>query len=275
MKIKFLILFLLLNTCICYSQNPWLQGKGDVLLSPSVTHYYTDTNSDNSSNKSDFSNNGFYENYVYKLYFSTSLISNKLSLIGNIPYIKSTYGDDSTLDNNNELGDVELGVKMHLKKIGEYHYLMGSLTTIIPMYSNDVGPFVGFDKFGTELKVNISGNSKWMGINDNFHQLEFGIKKFFDGGPYQFKLYGSQAYRLTDKFLVMGDVEVLLSRGDDFTVSQEDVRITADFDILKTTLNFGYEFSPNFALYAGGFSDLWNRNISVGKGWQIFSVIKL
>ncbi|QXP64940.1 hypothetical protein H0I29_13290 [Polaribacter sp. R2A056_3_33] len=275
MKIKFLILFLLLNTCICYSQNPWLQGKGDVLLSPSVTHYYTDTNSDNSSNKSDFSNNGFYENYVYKLYFSTSLISNKLSLIGNIPYIKSTYGDDSTLDNNNELGDVELGVKMHLKKIGEYHYLMGSLTTIIPMYSNDVGPFVGFDKFGTELKVNISGNSKWMGINDNFHQLEFGIKKFFDGGPYQFKLYGSQAYRLTDKFLVMGDVEVLLSRGDDFTVSQENIRITPDFDILKTTLNFGYEFSPNFALYAGGFSDLWNRNISVGKGWQIFSVIKL
>ena len=39
-----------------------------------------------------------------------------------------------------------------------------------------------------KLKVNISGNSKWMGINDNFHQLEFGIKKFFDGGPYQFKL---------------------------------------------------------------------------------------
>ncbi len=275
MKIKFLILFLFLNTCICYSQNPWLQGKGDVLLSPSVTHYYTDTNSDNSSNKSDFSNNGFYKNYVYKLYFATSLISNKLSLIGNIPYVKSTYGDDFTLDNNNELGDVELGVKMHLKKIGEYHYLMGSLTTIIPMYSNDVGPFVGFDKFGTELKVNISGNSKWMGINDNFHQLEFGIKKFFDGGPYQFKLYGSQAYRLTDKFLVMGDVEVLLSRGDDFTVSQENIRITPDFDILKTTLNFGYEFSPNFALYAGGFSDLWNRNISVGKGWQIFSVIKL
>ena len=97
----------------------------------------------------------------------------------------------------------------------------------------------------------------------------------FDGGPCQFKLYGSQAYRLTDKFLVMGDVEVLLSRGNDFTVSQENIRITPDFDILKTTLNFGYEFSPNFALYAGGFSDLWNRNISVGKGWQIFSVIKL
>jgi len=275
MKIKVFTLVLFLNTCVFYSQNSWLQSKGDVLLSPSVSHYYTDTNSDNSSNKSDFSSNGFYKNNVYKLYFATSLISNKLSLIGNIPYIKSTYGDDSNLDKNNELGDVELGVKMHLKKIGEYHYLMGALTTILPMYSNDVGPFVGFDKFGTELKINISGNSKWMGINDNFHQLEFGVKKFFDGGPYQFKLYGSQAYRITDKFLVLADVEVLLSRGDDFMVSQENVRITPDFDILKTTLSFGYEFSPNFALYAGGFSDLWNRNISVGKGWQIFSVIKL
>ena len=275
MKIKIVFLFLFLNACICYSQNPWLQSKGDVLLSPSITHYYTDTKRDDNRNKSDFSNNGFYKNNVYKLYFSTSLISNKLSLIGNVPYIKSTYGDDFTKDDNNEFGDVELGVKMHLKKVGESHYLMGAFTTIIPMYNNDNGPFVGFDKFGTELKINISGNSKWMGINDNYHQLEFGVKKFFDGGPFQFKLYGSQGYRITDKFLVLADLEVLISRGDDFTVSQENILITPDFDMVKGTLSFGYEFTPNFALYAGGFNDLWNRNVSIGKGWQIFSVIKL
>ncbi|NJB83018.1 hypothetical protein [Wenyingzhuangia aestuarii] len=275
MRNKIILFFLFLNACVCYSQNPWLQGQGEVLLSPSVTHYYTDTKRDQNGTKSDFSNNGFYENYVYKLYFSAPLISNKLSLIGNIPYVRSTYADDSTFDENNELGDVELGVKMHLKKTGEFHYLMASLMTTIPLYNNDVGPFVGFDRFGTELKINISGNSKWMGVNDNFHQLEFGVKAFYPGGPYQFKLYGSQGYRITNKVIVLGDVDVFLSRGDDFTVSQQNIQITPDFDIVKTTLSLGYEFSPKFSLYAGGFADVWNRNVAIGRGWQVFSVIKL
>jgi len=275
MQNKLVLLFICLNAYVCNAQNPWLQAKGDVLLSPSITHYYTDTTRDESGEKTDFSNNGYYKNNVYKLYFATSIISNRLSFIGNIPYVESTYSDNNNLNENNELGDVELGLKMHLKKIGEFHYLMGGINTIIPMYNNDNEPFVGFDKFGTEIKINLSGNSKWMGVNDNYHQLELGAKKFFSGGPFQFKLYGSQAYRITHNFLVMGDLEILLSRGDDFTVSQENIQITPDFDIIKTTLNLGYEFSPKFALYAGGFSDLWNRNVSVGRGWQIFSVIKL
>jgi len=274
MKNKIFLLVLFLQTLISFGQNPWLQSKGDLLFSPSVTHYYTDTKRDENGNKSDFDNNGYYKNNVYKIYFATSLISNKLDLVGNIPYVTSTYSDDFNLNENNELGDLELGLKMHLKKVGEFHYLMGSLTSIIPMYSNDAEPFIGFGKYGTELKINISGNSKWMGVNDNFHQLEFGVKQFF-GGPTQFKLYGSQGYRITKKFLALADIDIFLSRGDDFTVSQENVQITPDFDIVKTTLSFGYEFTPNFALYAGGFSDLWNRNVSIGKGWQIFTVIKL
>ncbi|MGY5355906.1 hypothetical protein [Wenyingzhuangia sp. IMCC45467] len=272
---KIFILFLFLNTYVCYTQNPWLQNQGEVLLSPSVSHYYTDSQRDKEGEKTSFSNNGFYENYVYKLYFSAPIIANKLSLIGNLPYVQSTYADDFTVDKNNELGDFELGVKMHLKKLGDNHYLMGAFTTVIPMYNNNKGPFVGFDRFGTEVKINISGNAKWMNINRNFHQLELGVKVFYPGGPYQFKLYGSQGYRITNKFVVLGDVDVFLSRGDDFSVSQNNIQVVTNFDIIKTTLSFGYEFSPRFALYAGGFKDVWNRNVAVGSGWQIFSVIKL
>ncbi|ANW96603.1 hypothetical protein AXE80_10085 [Wenyingzhuangia fucanilytica] len=280
MQNKIVLLFLFLNACLCNAQNPWLQSKGKVLLSPSISHYYTDSGRDEYGNKSDFSENGFYENYVYKLYLAAPIVANKLSLVANVPYVKSTYQNDTYFSENNELGDVEVGVKMHLKKIGEYHYLMGGLNTVIPMYNNDKGPYVGFDKFGTELSVNISGNFEWMNVNKNYHQLEFGVKTFFANGPYQFKLYGSQAYRITNKFLVLGSATILLSRGDDFSVSGDESTIVnpdfiADFDIIKTTVNFGYEFSPKFAIYAGGFTDVWNRNISIGRGWQVFSVIKL
>lgn len=269
-----------LGTCVCYSQNPWLQSKGDVLLSPSLSHYFTDSKRDENGVKSKFDENGFYENYVYKLYLAAPILANKISFIANIPYVQSAFENNTFYSSNNELGDMELGAKIHLKKVGDYHYLMGAFTTVIPLYNNNKGPFLGFDKFGTEVSINISGNSKWLNINKNYHQVEFGIKTFYNNGPYQFKLYGSQGYKISDKVSVLGSATILISRGDDFSAIETDNEIVnpdfiPDFDLVKTTLSLGYEFSPKFSLYAGGFTDVWNRNVSIGRGWQIFSVIKL
>jgi len=278
MKNKVFIVFVFLTAYSCYSQNPWLQGEGEVLLSPSITHYYTDRSSDGDRKESDFSNNGFYENYVYKLYFAAPIIGNKLTFIGNIPFIQSQYSDDFGTAVNNELGDVELGVKMHLKNLGARHYLMAAFTTIIPLYNNDTEPFVGFDRFGTEFKVNISGSFRWMGDENNFHQLELGTKIFYSEGPYQFKLYGSQGYRITKKITVLGEVDMVFSRGsklEEVNISQQSVQINTQFDIVKTTLSLGYTFTPKFSLYGGVFQDIWNKNVSIGNGWQIFSVINL
>jgi len=274
MKNKILILLILHCTGFCYAQNSWLQGKGETLLSPSISHYFTDSQRDQNNVKSDFNNNGFYENYVYRIYFSTSLISNKLNLIGNIPFVASTYKDDFTDNINNELGDAEIGVRFHLKNIGKHHYLIGTVNTVIPLYNNNKEPFIGFGKFGTEIKLNISGNSKWMGINDNFHQLEVGIRNFF-GGPFQYRLFASQGYRITEKITLLGDVDMLISKGDDSSITQNNIQIISDFDFIKASLNVGYKIAPNFELFAGGFRDVYNRNIAIGLGWQVFGIIKL
>lgn len=272
---KTFLLIIFLSTCMCYAQNSWLPARGETILSPSVTHYYTNTNADEGGNKSDFNNNGYYKNYVYKLYFATPIIANKLTLEGNVPYVQGTYEDDFGLQQNSEFGDLELALKMHLKNIGDHHYLIGVFNTVTPMYNKNNEPAVGFDRFGMELKLNLSGNFKWLDINKNFHQIELGVKKFFAGGPYQIKLYASQGYRITNKFIALADLTMFSSRGESFSTSQGDVQLLTDFDMVKTSLSFGYEFSPRFALYAGGFTDVWNRNVAVGRGWQIFSVIKL
>lgn len=274
MKNKILTFFLVHFSFLCLAQNPWLQGKGKILLSPSISHYFTDSQRDKNNIKSNFTNDGFYENYVYRMYFATSLIPNKLNLIGNIPFVASTYKDNFTDNINNELGDVELGVRFHLKNIGKNHYLIGVFNTIIPFYNNNQEPFIAFGKFGTEIKINISGNSKWMGINDNFHQLEFGVRKFF-GGPLQYRIYGSQGYRITKKTTILGEIDTLISNGSETTLSQKNIQIITDFDFLKASLNIGYKFSPKLELFAGGFRDLYNRNISIGLGWQVFGIIKL
>lgn len=275
MKNKILIFLILVWTSVCFSQNPWLQGKGETLLSPSISHYFTETKRDQNNVKSNFNNNGFYENYVYRIYFSTSLISNKLNLIGNIPFVASTYKDNFTDNINNELGDAEIGVRFHLKNVGKHHYLIGTLNTIIPLYNNNnKEPFIGFGKIGTEIKLNISGNSKWMGINDNYHQLEVGIRNFFKG-PFQYRLFGSQGYRITEKATILGDVDILISKGNDSSITQNNIQIITDFDFIKVSLNMGYKIAPNFELFAGGFRDVYNRNISIGLGWQVFGIIKL
>jgi hypothetical protein len=274
MRNKIFPLFLLLFSILGFSQNPWLQGKGETLISPSVSHYFTDSQRDKNNIKSDFTNNGFYENYVYRIYFSTSLIGNKLNLVGNLPFVSSTYKDNFTNNINNELGDAEIGAKLHLKKVGEFHYLIGSVTAIIPLYKNNTEPFIAFSKFGAELKINLSGNSKWMGVNDNFHQIEFAVRNFF-GGPFQYRLYGSQGYRITKKITLLADVDVLVSNGNNSALSQNNIQVITDFDFIKSSLSIGYQFSPKFELFAGGFRDLYNRNISIGRGWQVFGIIKL
>lgn len=274
MKNKILILLILHCTGLCYAQNSWLQGKGETLLSTSISHYFTDSQRDQNNVKSNFNNNGFYENYVTKIYVSTALIANKLNLIGNIPFVASTYKDDFTNNINNELGDAEIGVRFHLKNVGKHHYLIGIVNTVIPLYNNNKEPFIGFGKFGAEIKLNISGNSKWMGINDNFHQLEVGIRNFF-GGPFQYRLFASQGYRITEKVTLLGDVDMLISKGDDSSITQNNIQIISDFDFIKASLNVGYKIAPNFELFAGGFRDIYNRNIAVGLGWQVFGIIKL
>lgn len=271
--IRLYIVFFLISS-YCYSQNPWQQQKGEILISPYFGNYNTNQFRNSNGDKSEFGNNGMYKNYNPKIYFSIPLNDYKLNLFGNIPYFISKYDDDSVSQKSTEFGDIELGLRMHLKKINN-HYLMASASVYIPAYQNKTQPFVGYNLYSTEVKIHYAGNFTWLDVNKNFHKIEAGIRYFFPSLPIQYKLYASQGYRVFPKIIVLGELDLLLSRSDNKSFSVNNVQFASNFDMIKTSINIGYDFTNSISIYGGLFHDVFNRNISVGKGFQVFGIIKL
>lgn len=267
--------FLLFIAIIANAQNPWQQAKGEVLISPYISTYFTNSLRDVNGNKRVFGNDGSYQQINPKVYFSLALDDYKLNLFGNIPFISNQYEDNLVNQQNNEFSDVEIGIRKHLKKIGEYHYLMASASAYLPLYSNNIEPFTGLGVFGLELKLHLGGNFKFLNPNKNFHKVEFGIRKFLPNIATQYRLYLSQGYKLNKNWIVFGEVDTMVSKSNNREFSEQNAQFVTDFDLGKLSLSVGYEVNENLSFFLGGFRDVWNRNLSIGRGFQVFSILKL
>lgn len=254
--------------------NPWQQASGEFLFSPFLSHYRATSFRDANGNKSDFADNGRYTNYNPRLYVAAPLISDKLNVIASIPYFFNRYENLNSSDYNTDFGDIELGLRMHLAKMGD-NYLMGSLISYIPAYSNTTQPVAGYDLFGLETRLALVGSLKFLGDYNNFHKVELGLRYFFPNDPTQLRFLLSEGFRVTNQLILMGEFEGLFSYSKNDEFFTNNLQNTEEYKIIKATFNMGYEFTPEFALYAGAFHDVYNRNAAIGHGFQVFSVIKL
>jgi hypothetical protein len=271
---KSLVFFLLVVNWVV-AQNPWQQDKGEWLFSPYVSHYKATEMRDNNGVKTNFGNNGVFTNYNPRLYFSTALNGYKLNLFGTVPYFFNRYADNNAQFTNVDFGDIELGLRQHISKWGENHYLMGSIMLSFPAYNNNVIPYVGFNRTGAEARFYLTGASSWLNLNKNFHKVELAVRYFLPDAPLQYRLYAAQAYRITSSFLIMAELDGMLSYSNQSVSFQNNPQLVTDFKMLKTALNLGYEFSKSTSVYAGLFQDVYNRNIAIGSGYQFFVVYKI
>lgn len=254
--------------------NPWQQKKGELLLSPFVSHYRATSFRDSDGNRQDFNNNGKFTNYNPRLYFSLALNDTKLNLFGSIPFFSNRYQDDENSLSNTDFGDIELGLRFNLANWGE-NYLMGAVIGYFPAYSNNQLPFASFERYGIEPRLILGGTSKWLGEFNNFHKIELGLRYFFPKDPIQFRLLLTEGYNLTNKLLLLGEVDVLMSYSEESQFFEENLQLVSDFKMIKASINLGYRFSEKVEVYGGLFHDLYNRNIAVGSGFQLFGVIRI
>lgn len=256
------------------SLNPWQQAKGEILLSPFVSHYQASSFRDQDGNKQAFGNNGEFTNYNPRLYFSFALNDTKLNLFGSIPYFINRYEDDLNKLSNKDFGDLELGVRFNLLN-WENNYLMGAVIGYAPIYNNNKVPFAGFKLFGIEPRLIFAGTSKKLGEYNNFHKIELGVRYFMPEDPLQFRLLLSEGYNLTNKLLILGEIDMMFSYSDNANFFEDNLQLVADFKMIKASLNLGYRFSSNFEFYGGLFHDVFNRNTAIGSGFQLFGVIRI
>ncbi|OEY71349.1 hypothetical protein [Salegentibacter salarius] len=254
--------------------NPWQQTSGEILLSPYVSRYIATSYRNSVGDKIRFNKDGKFSNYNPRLFIAAPLFGEKVNIIGSIPFFTNTYEDNNVSNTNSDLGDIELGLKFHLAKFKD-NYLMASLISYIPLYSNNATPFVGYDLFALETRVIFAGTLKLLGEYNNFHKIEVGLRYFFPEDPVQFRFLISEGYNLSKKTILLGEIEGMFSGSDRDEFFRNNLQAVADFKMIKASLNLGYEFSNNFTLYGGLFSDVYNSNSAIGRGFQTFAVIRL
>lgn len=275
--IKYLFIFNFLCTFWGFAQNvdnPWQQKKGELLLSPYHSYYFTNQLRNLKGNKKDFDDNGYYENINPRIYFSTGLGGDNWNLFGSIPFVVATFESDNVKEQNKDFGEIELGLRKHLYKT-KNHYAMLSLAAFIPAYKNDKKPFVGLQQYSLETRFHLGGSFSWLGKYKNFHKLEVGTRIFSGFKPVQLRVFANQGYKITDKVTVLGEFDLNISMRGSKTIEENQFQLTSHYNLAKVGLNVGYNFTNNFSLFVGAFHDVWNRNTSIGKGVQLFSIINL
>ncbi|GAB2492826.1 hypothetical protein [Algoriphagus taiwanensis] len=272
---QFLILGLLWGGLVSQSsaQNPWQQDRGEALISPFVSRYQADFYRDKSGNKIPFEQDGLFQNYNPRLYFSFPIKGYKINLFGTVPLFFNQYKDANETQKNTDLGDLELGLRFHLKQL-ERSYLLASVTAFIPAYQNNNLPYAGFDRLGMEARVMLYGNAAWIGDTNNFHKVEAGLRYFFPDDPLQLRVYASEGYRFAKKLVALGELDCIFSNSTNAEFFENNLQLVSDFGMVKAAINLGYEFTPDFAIYGGLFHDIYNKNSGIGRGFQFFSVIK-
>lgn len=272
------IFFILFLSIQCFSQsvdNPWQQKKGEILISPAVGYYFTDSSADSNGTAEKFGGNGSYYNINPRVYFSSGLGGNNWNIFGSIPFLIAEYESDNEKQENSSFGEIEIGVRKHLTKIKE-HYLMGSLSAFIPAYKNKQTPYVGFEKYSIEGRLRLAGSFTWLGQYKNYHTAEIGARVFTSADPVQLTLFLSQGYKITPKITILGEFNLNVSMSDNGTINANNgIPLNSKYDLAKLAINVGYNFTDRFGIYVGAFHDVWNRNIAIGKGVQIFSIIRL
>lgn len=256
--------------------NPWQQSKGEVLIVPFINYYSAQSFRDSSGDRSDFSNNGKFSNSNPRIYVAAPLLSHKINIVSSIPYFFNRYEDDQINDTNNDLGDIELGLKFHLASFKDNH-LMVTLLSILPAYTNDPGdePFTGFEQFGLESRIILAGTMNYFGNYKDFHKVELGLRHFFPNDPTQIRFLISEGYNVTDKFQVIGELDGIFSYSNRDDFFQENLQLVSEFNVIKASINLGYKFSKPFSVYAGLFQDIYNRNSAIGRGVQFSMVIRV
>ncbi|NEV94529.1 hypothetical protein G3567_10285 [Psychroflexus sp. YR1-1] len=254
--------------------NPWQQGSGEILLSPFVSRYEATSYRTSDGDKIDFARDGKFSNYNPRLFVAAPFFGERLNIIGSIPFFSNTYEDNDASDTNTDFGDLEVGLKAHLARFKE-NYLMASVIAYIPLYSNTSTPFIGYDLFALEARLIFAGTQKSLGEYNNFHKVEVGLRYFFPEDPLQLRILVSEGYDLSDRVSLLGELEGMFSFSERDEFFRNNLQAVADFNMIKASLNLGYQFSDTFTLYGGLFHDIFNRNSAVGRGFQAFAVIRL
>ncbi|CUS99273.1 hypothetical protein [Candidatus Kryptobacter tengchongensis] len=249
----------------------WTRKAGNVLVVPYYYFYSAEKYYDLNWKKRAIDNGGYFEGQGFGIYFEYGFTDN-LNFIGNVPFILNKWMDDYTYKDNYGFGDVEVGLKFKFYDSKVVFTLQTSI--IVPVYSVDREPLLGYRQYAGEIRLLFSGGMRPFGLNSYFN-IETGFRKFYSKVASQVRfqfLYGIYFNSLTQGLIQFDGVN---SIGKGTFATRFNPSIETDYIEGKLSLSLAYRFTYKAWLQAGFFYDVYGKKIGVGRGFFIASWIEI
>ncbi|PJJ83407.1 hypothetical protein [Mucilaginibacter auburnensis] len=245
-----------------------------LLLSPSVSYFFSTGGWDGNSALKPFENNGKFQATTFSLYSEYGL-TRRFTLVAVLPYANNSYKDNA--GNNSTasgLADLEVGVRYYLANIAYKYYFSLQGTFIQPLYKN---LNLGFQAQGAELKVSFAGSGKFLGKNSYF-TLENGVRQYFGGaGPIQDRYSGTFGVTLDRRF----KHQVSASIGGFYSASSinsafnpQIIGTNKDFAFNQASLSYGYSVTKKFSFFLSAGQFIAGRNTGKGSSGSVAFIIR-
>ena len=247
---------------------------GRLLISPSVSYFFANSQWDSTGVKKRFANNGKFASVGVTLYAEYGL-SRRFAVVASVPYVFNNYRQTGFPNSTSSgLTDIETGLRYYLANIDFVYYFSIQGTAITPLYSNNHS--LGYGEEGAELKLAFSGSGH-LGSNSTYFNVSDGVRQYFGtNGPIQNRYSGTFGVSLDSEFenQVSASVSGIYSQSNDkrFSVIPETNK---DFSFLQASLSYGHSFTREISIFATGGEFLTGRNTGAGTTLSLAFIYRL
>ena len=267
------ILFITAHS-VTYADGGFPTRPGRLLISPSVSYFFANSQWDSTGRKKAFPNNGKYSSVGVTLYAEYG-ISRRFAAVVSLPYVYNRYTQTGLPNSNTSgLADLETGLKYYLANIDFIYYISIQGTAITPLYSNK--PNLGYGEEGAEGKLSFSGTGHLFGNNTYFSASD-GVRQYFgSNGPIQNRYNGTFGLTLDEEFENQVSVSVsgINSYSDDKRFSPI-LEANKDFSFVQASVAYGHSFTREISLFASAGKFLTGRNTGDGTTFSLAFIYRL
>lgn len=275
-RLLFLTLILFTATySISYADGGFPTRPGRLLIAPSVSYFFANSQWDSSGVKKSFLNGGRFSSVGVTLYAEYG-ISRKFAAVASVPFVHNMYTQNTapTSTNSSGLADMETGLRYYLANIDFIYYFSIQATAITPLYSNNAS--LGYGEEGGELKLAFSGTGHLGGLSTYFNAAD-GVRQYFGtNGPIQNRYNGTFGLSLDNDYenQISATVSGIYSQSNDkrFSVIPQTNK---DFSFLQASIGFGHSFTRETSLFLSGGRFLTGRNTGIGTSVSLAFIYRL
>ena len=150
-KYLFRVLFLTVILFTTFQNLSYADGgfpvrPGRLLISPSVSYFFANSEWDSTGVKKPFPNSGKFSSVVVTLYAEYGL-SRRFAFVTTLPYVYNNYSQGIP-PKNSGLTDLETGIRYYLANINFVYYFSLQGTAITPLYTNNASLGYGEEEIG-------------------------------------------------------------------------------------------------------------------------------